>query len=246
MSKPFLSVIIPAFNEARRLPLTLVDIDRHLSSAEFSSEILVVSDGSTDETADIVRRFQSIIKNLRFIDNKENHGKGWVVRQGMLEARGNWRLFTDADNSTSVDQVEKMIPFFKEKYDVVIGSRAIRGAKLHPPQPWYRQILGKGGNLFIQLLAVRGIWDTQCGFKCFSEESAEKIFSISKIDRWGFDVEALVLAREFGYRIKEIPVIWVNDTRSTVGMGAYVSTLIEVVKIRWWLLNKKYLISKNK
>jgi len=240
MSKPFLSVIIPAYNEAKRLPLTLIDIDKYLSSAEFSSEILVVSDGSSDETVDIVRRFQGIIKNLRLVDNKENHGKGWVVRQGMRDAKGNWRLFTDADNSTSVDQVEKMTPFFKEGYDVIIGSRAARGAKLHPPQPWYRQILGKGGNLFIQLFAVRGVWDTQCGFKCFSEESAEKIFSIAKIDRWGFDVEALVLARELGYKIKEIPVMWVNDTRSTVGMGAYFSTLLEVVKIRWWLLNKKY------
>lgn len=246
MSKPFLSVIIPAFNEAKRLPLTLVDIDKHLSAAEFSSEIIVVNDGSSDETADIVRRFQSIIKNLRLLDNKENHGKGWVVRQGMLEARGNWRLFTDADNSTSVDQVQKMIPFFKEKYEVVIGSRAIRGAKLHPPQPWYRQILGKGGNLFIQLLAVPGIWDTQCGFKCFSEEATQKIFSILKIDRWGFDVEALVLAREFGYKIKEIPVVWINDIRSRVGIGAYFSTLIEVIKIRWWLLNKKYPLPAKK
>lgn len=243
MSKPFLSVIVPAYNEAKRLPLTLVDIDKHLSRAEYSSEIIVVGDGSRDETAEIVKMFQGIIKNLRLIENKENHGKGWVVRQGMLEAKGNWRLFTDADNSTSVDQVEKMIPFFKE-YDVIIGSRSIKGAELHPPQPWYRQILGKAGNLFIQAFAIPGIWDTQCGFKCFSEASAKRIFSISKIDRWGFDVESLVLAKFLGYRIKEIPIVWVNDTRSKVGVGAYFSTLWEVCKIRWWLNHKKYIISE--
>ncbi len=243
--KPFLSVVISAYNEAKRIPLTLIEIDKHLSRAEYSSEIVVVNDGSKDETADVVRRLQAIVKNLKLVDNRENHGKGWGIRSGMREAKGNWRLFVDADNSTSVDQVEKMIPFFKE-YDIIIGSRAVRGAKLSPPQPWYRQILGRFGNLLIQLLAVPGIWDTQCGFKCFSEEAAEKIFSSMKIDRWGFDVEALALARAAGYRIKEIPVTWVNDTRSTVGAGAYFSTLLEVVKIRWWLARSAYDISRIK
>lgn len=238
--KPFLSVIIPAYNESKRLPLTLVDIDRHLSEAEYSYEIIVVNDGSKDSTADVVNRLEHLVKNLRIIDNEENHGKGWVVRQGMLASKGNWRLFTDADNSTSIDQFNKMIPYFKEGYDVVIGSRAVKGAELKPAQPWYRQILGKAGNVFLQVLILKGIKDTQCGFKCFSEEAAERIFKIAKIDRWGFDIEALALARKFGYKIKEMPVVWVNDTRSSVGLGAYLTTFVEAVKIKLWLRKGKY------
>lgn len=240
MSKPFLSVIIPAYNEAKRLPLTLIDVDKHLSEAEYSYEIIVVNDGSKDATAEIAERFSHVILNLKVINNNENHGKGWVVRQGMLAAKGSWRLFMDADNSTTVDQFNKIMPYLKEGYEVVIGSRAIRGAKLNPPQPLYKRILGKAGNLFIQAFTVRGIWDTQCGFKCFSEGAVQKIFPLMKIDRWGFDVEALMLAERFGYKIKEIPVVWINDIRSAVGISAYFSTLVEVVKIRWWLYRGKY------
>lgn len=255
MSKPFLSVIIPAYNEAERLPLTILDIDRRLSEADYESEIIVVSDGSRDATADIAEKFSHVIKNLRVIGNKENHGKGWVVRQGMLAARGNWRLFTDADNSTSIDQFNRMVPYFssgggsayggKESFDVVIGSRGVRGAELHPPQKWYRRLLGKLGNAFIQIVVLWGIKDTQCGFKCFSEEATQKIFPLMKIDRWGFDVEALVLAKKMGYKIKEIPVRWVNDFESRVSSGAYLSTLIEVVKIRFWLWTNAYHIDSK-
>ncbi len=243
--RPFLSIIIPAYNEAKRLPLTLIDIDRYLSAAGFSYEILVVSDGSKDETVDIVNRFSHIVKNLGMIDNKENHGKGWVVREGMLKANGNYRLFTDADNSTAIGHFDKMLPYFKEGYGVVIGSRAVRGARLEPPQPFYKQILGKIGNLIIQILAVPKIWDTQCGFKCFTEEAAMKIFSAAKIDRWGFDAEAIALARLFGYRVKEMPVRWVNDIRSTVGLKAYFSTLWDVVRIRFWLWRGAYVMKKE-
>jgi dolichyl-phosphate beta-glucosyltransferase len=238
--KPFLSVIIPAYNEAERLPLTLADIDRKLSAVEYSSEVIVVDDGSRDATVAIVRQMGRIMKNLRVIENPVNHGKGWAVRKGMLAAKGNWRLFTDADNSTSIDQFANMAPFFKEGYAVVIGSRAAKGAKLVPAQPWYRQVLGKVGNLIIRTLAVPGVRDTQCGFKCFSEEAAERIFSVARVDRWGFDVEALALARTFGYRVKEIPVTWVNSTESKVKGSAYLSTLIDVWRIRRALRNGTY------
>ncbi len=176
MPKPFLSVIIPAYNEAKRLPLTLIDIDKHLDEQEYSYEIIVVNDGSTDDTAEIVRRFIPLINNLKLIDNQENKGKGAVVRQGMLSAKGLWRLFMDADNSTSIVEFNKMIPYFKSGYSVVIGSRDVKGARLMPPQPFYKRILGNIGNLIIQIFLVPGIWDTQCGFKCLSEEAAEKIF----------------------------------------------------------------------
>lgn len=240
MAKPFVSVIIPAYNEARRLPLTLIDVDKHLSEQEYSYEILVVSDGSKDHTVEITKRFMPLINNLRVIDNKENKGKGAAVRQGMLAAKGSWRLFMDADNSTSVVEFNKMLPYFKTGYQVVIGDRKIKGSSMIPPQPLHKRIPGILGNLFIQALLLPGIWDTQCGFKCFSEEAARKVFSLAKIDRWGFDAEALILAKKLGYRIKEIPIFWVNDIRSHVKMKDYLRVLMETVKIRWWLWRKQY------
>lgn len=232
--KPFLSVIIPAYNEAKRLPLTLIDVNKHLSAVDYDYEIIVVDDGSKDDTAEIAGRFSHIIKNLRVIDNKKNHGKGWVVRQGMLEAKGRWRLFMDADNATTVDQFQKMIPYLSE-YQIVIGSRDVKGAKLTPPQPFYKRWLGNIGNLIIQILLLPGLWDTQCGFKCFSEEATEKIFKLMKTNRWAFDVEVLVLGKKLGYKIKEIPVVWVNDIHSKVKASAYFQFLWEVLKIRWRL-----------
>ncbi|MBI4086348.1 MAG: glycosyltransferase family 2 protein [Candidatus Liptonbacteria bacterium] len=246
MVKPYLSVIIPAYNEAERIPMTLVDIDRRLSAVSYSYEILVVNDGSTDNTADIVRKMAETIKNLKLIDNNVNQGKGGVVRQGMLLSKGEYRLFTDADNSTSVDQFEKMIPYFSEGYDVVIGSRSVRGSVLEPAQPFYKQLLGKLANLIIQIVNVPGIWDTQCGFKAFKEGAAEKIFSVAKINGWGFDIEALALARKFGYRIKEMPVRWVNDAASHVKLSGYLKTFWENVRIRWWIIIDAYQISKIK
>ncbi len=260
MLKPFLSIIIPAYNESERLPLTLVDMDKRLSKVKYSYEIIVVNDGSTDNTAEIVKSMAEAVKNLKLIDNKANQGKGGVVKQGMLLAKGEYRLFTDADNSVSIDHFDKMIPYLSASggpgkegeiyphtkdfgvgvYDVVIGSRAARGSKLEPAQPFYKQILGKFGNIQIQILNVPGIWDTQCGFKAFSERAAEKIFAISKINGWGFDIEALALARHFGYKIKEIPVHWVNDAKSHVKLSAYLKTFVENVKIRWWIITGAY------
>ena len=240
MAKPFLSVIIPAYNEADRLPITLIDVDKHLSQQEYDYEIIVVNDGSKDQTAEVVGKFANLINNLRIINNPDNRGKGAVVRQGMLAAKGNWRVFMDADNSTSVIEFNKMLPYLKEGYEVVIGSRAVRGAKLQPAQPIYRPIFGKLGNIFIQLVLLRGIWDSQCGFDCFSEVSANRIFPSMKISRWGFDVEALALARAMGYKIKELPVTWANDRRSHVTTKAYFQVLWDTIKVRWWLKKKAY------
>jgi len=245
MNKPFLSVLIPAYNEAKRLPLTLIDIDKHLSKEEFSYEIIVVNDGSKDNTAEITKKFIPLIKNLRLIDNPVNNGKGAVVRRGMLEARGNIRIFTDADNSTSIDQFNKMLPYFKNGFDVVIGSRAIKGAVLDPAQPFSKQIPGKLGNLFIQALVLPGIWDTQAGFKAFTEEAANKIFTLTKIKKWGFDVEALALAKKLNFKIKEIPIYWVNDPFSHVKKITYLQVLWETIKIRWWLWRSAYPLTDN-
>lgn len=240
MNQPFLSIIIPAYNEAKRLPLTLTDINQRLASVDYDYEIIVVDDGSADATIEIVKRFQSIMKNLYLITNSRNHGKGWVVRQGMLTAHGQWRLFTDADNSTSIDHFEKMRPYLKEGFEVLIGSRDIAGSVMEPSQSWYKRLAGNLGNWLIQLLLLPGLKDTQCGFKCFSAEAAEKIFKITNINRWGFDVEVLVLAKKFGYKIKEIPVYWRNDPSSKVKLSSYFNVLGEVFKIRWWLWFNKY------
>jgi dolichyl-phosphate beta-glucosyltransferase len=240
MSQPYLSIIVPAYNEAERLPKTLLNMDKQLARAEYSYEIFVVNDGSTDNTAAIVKNMTKMVRNLKLIDLRENVGKGGAVRQGMLLSSGKIRLFTDADNSTSIDQFDKMMPFFKDGYEIVIGSRAVKGAELDPPESWYKQIGGRLGNLFIQALLLPGIWDTQCGFKAFTEEAAQKVFKISRVGGWGFDVEVLSLAKKMGYRIKEMPVRWVNDTRSHVKFSAYLQVLWETITIRWRLSKKEY------
>ncbi len=243
--KPFLSVIIPSYNESRRLPLTLIDVDRHLSGAKYPYEIIVVDDGSTDDTAEIVERFAKFIPNLRLLQrevkkSKKGNTKGFAVQLGMLEAKGRYRLFMDADNSTSVDQFEKMIPLFEKGREVVIGSRAHKGSELTPAQPILRQIPGKMGNIFIQVLLLPGIWDTQCGFKAFSEKATKEIFGLQRVAGWGFDVEVLSLAKWLGFDIGQIPVVWVNDLDSRVGLNAYIQVLLDTMRIRYWLWRGVY------
>jgi len=240
MANPYLSIIIPAYNEEKRLPKTLRAINEYLRGAKYDYEILVVNDGSKDNTAEVVRSMEGEIKNLSLLDNAVNQGKGSVVREGMLKARGEIRLFTDADDSTTIDHFEKMQPIFHKGYDVVIGSRAVRGAFLDPPQPIVRRIPGKIGNLIIQVLVLPGIWDTQCGFKAFRAEVATEVFKRSKINGWGFDVECLALARKMAFKIKEIPVHWVNDTSSRVKASAYLQVLMETIRIRLRLWTNAY------
>ncbi|MBI4836929.1 MAG: glycosyltransferase family 2 protein [Candidatus Portnoybacteria bacterium] len=247
MDKPYLSVIIPAYNEEETISNTLLDIDKYLSKQKFSSEIIVASDGSKDATVEKSRSMQSLIKNLKVIDNKENHGKGWVIRQAMLEAKGQVRLFMDADNATTVDHFDKMKSFFDEGYEVVIGTRDpkdAKGATKAVDQPFLKRTLGNAANLLIQILAVWGIWDTQCGFKAFSSKAAKEIFSRAKIDRWGFDFEALAIARALGYKIGIIPVYWVNNPNSRVKLLGYLRTIRELFLVRWNLATGKYNIKK--
>ena len=239
--KPFLSVIIPAYNEAKRLPTTLIDVDRVLSAADYSSEVVVVDDGSTDATRRIVHEFSRVMPNLRVMENDARHGKGWVVRQGMLAAKGNWRLFMDADNSTSLTHFAHMLPFLKDGYSVFICSRRIKGSTMKPPQSLVKRLMGWLGNLFIQTVAAKGLWDTQCGFKCFSEEAADQIFRRACIDGFAFDVEVVALARVLGYRIKEMPVQWVGDPQSKVRAMNYFRALFDVVRIAWKIRRGLYL-----
>lgn len=238
-----LSVIIPAYNEEKHIRNTIQSIYGYLSDKKIEHEIIVVTDGSTDKTNDIVASLSQDIHTLSLLDYGVNKGKGYAVKQGMLKARGDYRLFTDADNATTIDHIEKMIPFLKEGYGVAIGSIALKGSKIASgSEPIWRRVFGTLGNLFIQLVAVSGISDTQRGFKILTAETAEKIFPKITIDRWGFDIEMLALARKFGYKIKEIPVRWKNDpnTASHPRLSAYFQVLLETVKIRWNLISGKY------
>ena len=237
----YLSVIIPAYNEEKNIEKTVRSIFGYLKEKIPEHEIIVVTDGSTDRTADITRLLKTEISTLELVEFKNNRGKGFAVKTGMLKARGDFRLFTDADNSTTIDHVEKMMSYFQKGFDVVIASIAVRGHKVATgSEPAWRRIFGKLGNLFIQIMAVPGIHDTQRGFKIFTVEAAEKIFSKMTIERWGFDVEALALARKFGFKIKEVPVNWKNAPESHVGLKAYFQVLMETVKIRRNLIIKKY------
>ncbi|MBI2577414.1 MAG: glycosyltransferase family 2 protein [Candidatus Wildermuthbacteria bacterium] len=228
-----LSVIIPSYNEEKRLPKTLKAVDEYLKKQDYDYEILVVNDGSKDKTADVVHEFGASIKNLRFVDNKKNHGKGYVVRQGMLEAKGKYRVFMDADNSTSVDHVGLMWPLFGQGKDIVIGSRDLKESVIPVRQPWWRERLGDIFNLIVQFTSgLWGMWDTQCGFKGFTEKSAVDVFSGAVVDRWAFDVELLVIAKKRGYSIAEIPVTWINDASSKVTLKGMIRMLFEVLQIR--------------
>ena len=243
MKNIYLSVIIPAYNESKRITNTLLDIDLYLSKQKYDYEIVVVDDGSKDNTVKVVNELTQLVKNLRIIDNKENHGKGWVVRQGMLESLGQIRLFMDADNATTINHFEKMIPLFEQGYSVVVGSRDNKdaaGAKQAVPQSFFKRLLGNSGNLLIQFLAVPGIWDTQCGFKAFTNKVAEDIFRLSLINRWGFDIEALALAKKLKHKIGIIPVNWINDPNSRVTLRGYLNTFRELFKIKWNLIIGKY------
>lgn len=235
-----LSVIIPAYNEARRITDTLISIRDYLLREPYDWEVLIVNDGSKDNTVEVVEKFASENKNFRIVDNKENHGKGYVVKQGMLEARGDFRLFTDADNSTTIDHLEKFWPHFEQSYDVVIASIAVKGATRAHSEKFYKRWFGKFGNLWIQLWLLPGIWDTRRGFKMFTKKAAQDIFSKVKEQGWTFDDEVLALARKLKYKIKEVPIHWVNDPESKVKLRDYPKNFIDVLRIRWNLLRGKY------
>jgi len=238
-----LSIIIPAYNEEKNLKRSVGNFYNYLKSQNYDYEMIIVNDGSTDSTADIARDLLSSYNNLTIIENRVNSGKGFAVKRGMLEAKGDFRLFIDADGATSIDHVEKIWPLFKEGFDIVIGSRNkkdARESRLGKAQPYWKIFLGKCGNKIIQLSAAPGIHDTQCGFKAFTKKTAEKIFPKLKINRWMFDVEILTLARRLNFKVGKIPVYWIDSGFSRVGIKGYVVSLKEIIKIKFNLISGKY------
>jgi dolichyl-phosphate beta-glucosyltransferase len=242
MSRPFLSIIIPCYNEASRLPLTLIDVDRHLSEQDFASEIVVVVSQGYDSTPDILKRFQQIIKNLRVIYLSENLGRGYAVRTGMISARGQWRLMMDADNSTTLTELAKILPYVTDTQsgcEIAIGSRLIEGATIDPPSK--RKLTERIGQKLIKTFLVKDILDTACGFKLFSSSSAEAIFNRSKQNGWAIDTEALVIAQNLGYKIKEIPVFWSHDPATHRTTRSLFSSIKEHFAIWYNAKTKSYI-----
>lgn len=216
MKECFLSVIIPAYNEEKRVLSTLSKICAYLFTKDFPYEIIVVDDGSTDNTLQMVKNFASSDNHIVILINEQNSGKGYSVRKGMLSARGEYVFFTDADLSTPIEEIEKCLPYLINGYDVVIGSRSMPGADILVHQPWYREKMGKIFNFMVNMVLLKGIIDTQCGFKGFKREAVKTVFNRCKIDGFSFDVEALYLSRKYNFKIKEIPIRWENSPLSKV------------------------------
>ncbi len=213
MGKLSISIIIPAYNEEKRIKKTLQRIISYLNKKKYDYEIIVVDDGSKDNTVKIAESFAS--KRLRVLRNKGNLGKGGSVKNGMLAARKKYLLFSDADLSTPIEELEKF-DRLKNKYDILIGSRALKDSDIKIKQPIHRILMGKVFNLFVNIIVVSGLKDTQCGFKFFRRDAARKIFRKQIFKGFGFDVEVLFIARKYKYRIKEIPVIWLNSPETKV------------------------------
>jgi dolichyl-phosphate beta-glucosyltransferase len=227
---PDLSIIIPAYNEARRLPETLVHLERWLRSTTLRSEVLIVDDGSTDGTAEVARGEGG--GGIRLLRHEPNRGKGYAVRRGMLAARGARRLMTDADLSTPIEELSRLMRELDHGAEVAIGSRAVAGARIEVHQPAYREAMGRIFNRLVQLLLLPGLQDTQCGFKLFTARAAEEAFGACRLDGFSFDVEALFVARRRGRRIVEVPVMWRNDEASRVSLGGGGAAFADLFRIR--------------
>ena len=229
MSAPPLSVVIPAFNEARRLPATLARVGEHLAAQGRPHEILVVDDGSADGTADVARAGGVDVRVLR---HEPNRGKGYAVRRGMLAATGARRLMTDADLSTPIEELARLEAELDRGWDVAIGSRAVAGARVEVHQPAYREAMGRVFNVLVQVLLLPGLADTQCGFKLFTAGAADAAFRACRLDGFSFDVEALYVARLRGLRIAEVPVVWRNDAATRVSLGGGGTAFLDLLRIR--------------
>jgi dolichyl-phosphate beta-glucosyltransferase len=232
-SRTFLSLIIPAYNEQGRIAGTLETVSEFLASYGKPFEIIVVDDGSSDDTRDTAQGLADADPSIRVIAYGPNRGKGYAVRQGVLASRGSFVAFSDADLSTPIGELAKLFAATDKGYDIAIGSRAVKGSKLVARQPLYRELGGKALNLVIRAFAVPGTKDTQCGFKLFRGDVAREVFGKCFVDSWGFDVEVLYVARRLGYTITETAVVWQHAPGSTIRpFRAGLEVVKDIIRIR--------------
>lgn len=211
-------MVVPAYNEEDRLPRTLARLHEYYTAAPYPFDVVVVSDGSSDGTNRLVQEFAVDHPAFRLLSYSPNRGKGYAVRMGILGAQGDLVLFCDADLATPQEETEKLLASVEAGADVAIGSRPLRESNLEVRQPLYREFLGRAFNTAVQTLAIRGINDTQCGFKLFRKKAADEIFRRCSLDGFSFDFEALMIARDLGYRIDEVPIRWRHQEGSKVSL----------------------------
>jgi len=228
-----ISIVIPAYNEAERVEKSLDAIFDFMKSWDFSFEVIVVDDGSKDATSQIVQEKMGNHKELKLITLPLNRGKGFAVRTGILAARGEYILFSDADLSTPIEELPKLFSWLNKGYDIAIASRACPGAVLEIHQPFYREFMGRLFNLLVRLFLLPGIRDTQCGFKLFRREVAWDVFKRQRFRGFSFDFEVLYIAKRLGYKIKEVPVIWRHSPGSKVKvLRNGITSFLDIFKTR--------------
>ena len=239
MARPFLSVVIPAFNEQIRIVSTLEKMVAYLSAQHYTWEVLVVDDGSSDDTAALVRQWMSNNEGVR-LKALPHRGKGWAVKHGMLAATGEYRFMCDADLAMPIEHLETFMNRMAEGYDIVIGSRQIAGARRFG-ETAIRHFMGRVFNWSVKLIAVGEFQDTQCGFKCFRGEAADELFQLQRTRGWGFDVEILYLALKKRMRVLEMPIDWYHQEASKVKPGVDAFLMIrDTILVRWRALRGKY------
>jgi dolichyl-phosphate beta-glucosyltransferase len=238
---PKYSIVIPAFNESARLPATLQEVVSCVRAHGWDAEVIVVNDGSTDGTADVVREFSQKAPEVRLLENPGNRGKGYSVRSGLLHANGEVVMFTDADLSAPMPEAELLFAAIAAGADIAIGSRWLEKGRQTHRQPLYRQFFGRCFNAVTRAVMGLRFADTQCGFKAFTRHAAQVVFQLQTIERWGFDPEILFIAVKRGFRVVEVPVSWAHDERTRMSYlkdGA--KMLEEIAVIRWNALRGRY------
>jgi glycosyltransferase involved in cell wall biosynthesis len=240
-NRPKYSIVIPAYNEGQRITATLDKVLAYLEQEGWAAEVIVIDDGSRDNTPEIVRGYMQRHPAVRLLQNPGNRGKGYSVRNGMLNARGDLLLFSDADLSSPIYEARKLFAALGEGAEVAIGSRWLRSELQTERQPFYRQLFGRVFNLHLRVLLGLKFKDTQCGFKAFTARAAKALFPRQKIERWGFDPELLFLARKFSLPVREIAVEWAHDERSKISYlkdGVHMG--LETLRVRWYSLKGEY------